>query len=421
MIELIELALLPFFIVINGFFSGAELAIITANRGKLTELSAQGSRSAATVLRLKDHPDRFLPTIQIGITLVGTLTSAIGGMRLVGWLEGHLTPLIGERADQPVALIVVVGAISFLSLVVGELAPKNLALRVPERFALIAARPLDVLEEAALPVVRVLDWATALVLAPFGGRARGGTKVSREELRNVLFEGYRQGTYSQIERTLLQRVIELMNATVADAALPRTEVVTAPPTATLGQLQGGAARAPGGFVVLYEPAGDHVHGVLGWREVYAGPSERPAREAALKTLFVPESAPLPQAIDQMQSAGAEVAIVVNEYGEFEGLLGLSTLFQRQVLTFALPPEAHPGIQPIERGWRIKGTVPLAVLRERFALPLEDSLFYATLGGFVLEAFGRLPHVGESFELFGYRFSVEKMERTRVDEVAVERL
>lgn len=421
MLELIELALIPLFILLNGFFSGAELAIITANRGKMTELAAAGSRSAATVLRLKDNPDRFLPTIQIGITIAGTLTSAIGGMQLVGRLESYLTPLIGERADQPVALVIVVGAISFLSLVAGELAPKNLALRMPERFALIAARPLDVLEEAALPAVRVLDAATAVLLAPFGGRARGGTRVTREELRNVLFEGYRQGTYSSIERTLLQRVIELMNATVADAALPRTEVTTAPPTATLGELQAASFKAPGGYVVLYEPAGDHVHGVLGWREVHAGPPERPAREAALKSIFVPESAPLPQAIDQMQVGGAEVAIVVNEYGEFEGLLGLSMLFQRQVLTFALPPEAHPDIQLIEQGWRVKGAVPLAVLRERFALPLEDSVFYTTLGGFVLEAFGRLPEVGETFELFGYRFRVEKMERTRVDEVAIQRL
>lgn len=421
MLAIIELALIPFFILLNGFFAGAELAIITANRGKLTELSAKGSRSAATVLRLKDNPDRFLPTIQIGITLVGSLTSAIGGMRLVGWLEAYLTPHIGPSADQPVALIVVVGAISYLSLVVGELAPKNLALRIPERFSLVAARPLDLLEEAALPIVRVLDWSTGVVLAPFGGRARGGTKVSREELRNVLFEGYRQGTYSTIERSLLQRVIELMNATVADAAIPRTEAATAPPNATLGDLQSGSFRAPGGYVVLYEPAGDHVHGVLGWREIHAGPPDRPAIEVALKTIFVPESAPLPQAIDQMQAGAAEVAVVVNEYGEFEGVLGLSMLFQRQVLTFALPPEAHPGIQPIERGWRIKGIVPLAVLRERFALPLEDSVFYTTLGGFVLEAFGRLPEVGETFELFGYRFKVEKMDRTRIDEVAIQRL
>jgi putative hemolysin len=417
--EVVQLALIPFFILLNGFFSGAELAVLSASRPRLADAAAKGSRTAAIALRLKDTPDRFLPTIQIGITIVGSLASAIGGLQLVERIEPYLITVVGDFAGA-LALLIVVGAISYLTLVFGELAPKNLALKYPEAYATAVAAPIRFLESAALPAVRLLDWSTALVLIPFGGKLTGASRVGRDELRNVLLEAYRQGTYSDTERALLHRVIEMMNLTVADVALPRVETVTALPNATVAQVRELLVDAPGGYVVLYDPGHDMVHGILGWREVLQGAPDVPAVQKAQRWVYVPESAFLPQAIDQMQAAATEVAVVVNEYGEFEGVLPLISVFQRQVLAFTRAKQGFPGIKPIEGGWLIKGNTALAMLREHLALPLEDSVFFTTLGGFVLEGIGRLPAVGDTFELYGYRFTVRAMDRNRVDEVEVTR-
>ena len=418
-VQIFQLALIPVFILLNGFFAGAELAILTAGRTTLAEMAAKGSRRAEIALSLKDAPERFLPTIQIGITVVGSLASAIGGLTLVAWLELHFAPYVGARLSEPLALVAVVGAISYFSLILGELAPKNLALKYPVAYALVVAYPVHWLERAAMPAVHLLDLSTSFVLAPFGGKLSGASRISREELRNVLLEGHRQGIYSTTERALVHRAIDLINCTVADAAIPRVDTLRAFPGATVGELRGLIAKAPVPYVVLYDPKSDQVHGIVGWREVFTGEPHL-APQVVQRTIYVPESAPLPQALDQMQSANVEAAIVVNEYGEFEGLLPLMHVLQRQILSFSLPQSGHPGISPVSNGWMIQGATPLAALREHLALPLEDSVFYTTMGGFVLEAMGRLPVVGDAFELYGYKFIVERMARTRVDEVKIER-
>ncbi len=418
--QALEVLLIPVFILLNGFFAGAELAIISAGRGRLQERSKAGSRRAQMALRLKDSPDRFLPTVQIGITLVGSASSAIGGMTLVGMLAPNLTPHLGPRAGEAVALFLVVGAISYLTLVIGELAPKNLALRFSERYALLLAWPMSLLEKVFLPLVRILDLSTSAVLAPFGGKATEFDRVSRDELRSIIMEGHRQGIYSATERALLSSAIELINRTVKEATIPRHEVTTARPDARLGELRELVVNSAVPYVVLYDRRSDTVHGLLDWRDIHRAGAEEPALPYSQRVIYVPESAPLPKAIEQLQTARVMAAVVVNEYGEFEGLLPLTTILQRQILHFALPEGTHPGIKTVPDGWLVRGDVPLLVLREQLALPLEDTVFYTTLGGFVLEALGRLPQVGDTFTLYGYRFTVRKMDQRRVAQVELTR-
>jgi putative hemolysin len=419
-VAFVELALIPISILLNGFFAGAEIALLSAARPALSALAARGSRAAEAALRLKDRPEAFLPTVQVGITLAGSLASAIGGLNIVSRLMPRFAPYLGPSGAEIAALALVVGAISVLTLVVGELAPKHLALKYPESYAVVAALPLQGLERIAWPIVRLLDLAAAALLWPVGGRRKGGARVTRDELRSVLTEGHRQGAYSEVERVLIDRVIGLLNETVGEAALPRVATPTVGPGAGWPEVRRQLLASQSALVVVYDPASDQVFGVLGWRDAFGDPAGAPAA-CARKVIYVPESAPLPQALEQMQAAGAEAAAVVNEYGEFEGFLTASMAFQRHVLAFALPQRAHPDIRPLANGWRIRGGTTLAILREQLALPLEDSVFYTTLGGFVLEGLGRVPAPGDTFDVYGYRFTVEAMDRNRIDTVAVTRL
>jgi putative hemolysin len=414
----LEVFLIPIFIVLNGFFAGAEIAIISASRGVLAERSRAGSRRATLALRLKDSPERFLPTVQIGITIVGASASAIGGMTLVGEFSQMFAPYMGPRSAGTLALLLVVGSISYLTLVIGELAPKNIAIKYSEQYAMALAVPMSILERLVSPVVRVLDVSTGIVLAPFGGKATEFDRVSRDELRHIILEGHRQGIYSATERALLASAIELINRTVKESTIPRHEVSTARPEATLGELREAVVGSPIPYVVLYDSQSDLVHGLVDWRDIFRGDPNDRALPLSQRVVYVPESAPLPKAIEQLQTARVHVGVVVNEYGEFEGLLSLTSLMQRQILAFTMPHGGHLGIRAVPGGWLVKGDVPLAVLREQLALPLEDNVFYTTLGGFVLEVVGHLPSVGDTFDLYGYRFTVRKMAGRRVDDVEI---
>ena len=418
---LIQLLLIPFFILLNGFFAGAELALLSAKRQALLEKKRQGSKNARAALSFKDAPERFLPTVQVGITIVGSVASTIGGATLVTAFEEMAAPHMGAQAARFLGIVLVVGAISFFMLVIGELAPKNIALKHPEQYSLVLGRPMALLEKAVYPLVRLLDLATAFVLAPFGGKATSLSHVSREELRHVLLEGHQQGLYTSMERAIITGAIDLVNRTVKEGTTPRHELAMAPPTVTLGELRTLIVKASAPYTVLYDESSDQVHGLLGWEDLFKGDPEDPAIRHSRRLVYVPESAPLPKAMEQLQKSGLQAGLVVNEYGEFEGLLALSTIWQRQLLTFGESDSGYPGIEPIEGGWLIRGDIALTALRERLALPIEDNIFYTTMGGFVLEALGRLPQPGDHFSLYGYSFTVRSMEGRRVHEVDVRRV
>lgn len=416
----LQILLIPFFILLNGFFAGAELAMLSAKRQALLEKKRQGSKSAQAALSFKDAPERFLPTVQIGITIVGTIASTIGGATLVTAFEQMAAPHVGIQMARVLGIVLVVGVISYFMLVVGELAPKNIALRNPDQYALVLGRPMALLEKAVYPLVRLLDISTTFVLKPFGGKVTSLTNVSREELRHVLLEGHQQGIYTSMERAIITGAIDLVNRTVKEATTPRHELAMAPPSVTVGELRTIIMASSVPYTVLYDEATDQVHGLLGWEDIFQNPAEDSALRYSHRLVYVPESAPLPKAMEQLQQFGLQAGLVVNEYGEFEGLLALTTLWQRQLLTFGQTESGYPGIDPIEGGWMIRGDIALNALRERLALPIEDNVFFTTMGGFVLEALGRLPQEGDQFDLYGYRFTVRGMEGRRVHQVEVRR-
>jgi putative hemolysin len=421
----LELALITFGVVLNGFFAAAEIALVSARIGRLTELG-RTSAAAAAALQLKMHPDTFLATIQIGITLVGTLTSAIGGATAVE----ALTPLLDGaglgRAAQPVALGLVVVAITYLSLVLGELAPKAIALRDPERLAVLVARPIYALARASSGLVRVLTGSTNGVLRVLGVRAPSASAfVSEEDVRYLLREGAAKGIFEKTEEELVHNVFEFADTTVREVMVPRPrirgiEVRTPPAEVPRLAAEIGHSRIP-----VYRDDVTHPLGIILMRDVLASCAAGvapPITELLRPPLFVPETTKISAALRELQRRRQDLAFVVDEYGTVEGLVTIRDIVEE--IVGDIRDEADPSTPQVVRlpdgALLVDGLAPIDEVRAA-GVPVEDSPDYTTAGGFVITTLGAIPSPGDSVVRGGSRWRVLEMDGPRVRRIRIEPL
>jgi putative hemolysin len=421
----LELALITFGVVLNGFFAAAEIALVSARIGRLTELG-RTSAAAAAALQLKMHPDTFLATIQIGITLVGTLTSAIGGATAVE----ALTPLLDGaglgRAARPVALGLVVVAITYLSLVLGELAPKAIALRDPERLAMLVARPIYALARASSGPVRVLTGSTNGVLRVLGVSAPSASAfVSEEDVRYLLREGAAKGIFEKTEEELVHNVFEFADTTVREVMVPRPrirgiEVRTPPAEVPRLAAEIGHSRIP-----VYRDDVTHPLGIILMRDVLASCAAGvapPITELLRPPLFVPETTKISAALRELQRRRQDLAFVVDEYGTVEGLVTIRDIVEE--IVGDIRDEADPSTPQVVRlpdgALLVDGLAPIDEVRAA-GVPVEDSPDYTTAGGFVITTLGAIPSPGDSVIRGGSRWRVLEMDGPRVRRIRIEPL
>lgn len=421
----IELALIVLGVVLNGFFAASEIALVSARIGRLTELG-RTSPAAAAALRLKEHPDTFLATIQIGITLVGTLTAAIGGAAAVE----AITPLLNGaglgRAAQPMALGLIVIVITYLSLVLGELAPKAIALRDPERLAVLVAPLIQALARASAGLVRILTTSTNAVLRLLGLDAPSASAfVSEEDVRYLVREGAAKGIFEKTEEELVHNVFEFADTTVRQVMVPRPSIrgidVTTPPAAVPRLAAGiGHSRIP-----VYRDDVAHPLGILLMRDVLAASAAGvvpPIGELLRPPLFVPETTKISAALRELQRQRQDLAFVVNEYGSVEGLVTTRDIVEE--IVGDIRDEADPRTPQVVRlpdgAFLVDGLAPIDEVRAA-GVPVEDSPDYTTAGGFVITALGAIPSPGAVVERGGYRWRVLEMDGPRVRRIRIERL
>ena len=425
----IELALVAFAVVTNGFFSGSEIALISARVSGLAALRQAGVRGADTALRLKESPEAFLATIQIAITLVGAVASAVGGAaaaeRLSPWLAG--LPLPGAATwAEPVALVLVILVITYVSLVVGELTPKTLALRNAERLAVTVAPLIVWLSRASASVVRVLTASTDVVLALLlQGRARESPFVSEEEVKYLIREGAARGVFEKVEEELVHNVFEFADTTAREVMVPRVNVtgidVETPADRLLPRLaEIGHSRIP-----VYRDSIEYTVGVLTIRDVVA----RLARGEPLvlptllrPPLFIPETARISLVLREFQRRREYLALVVDEYGSVVGLLTLQDVVEQIVGDIREPGEgAGSHISRLPDGsFVLDGATPVRDLRDTLAIPVPESPDYTTAAGYVITTLGSIPGPGASIEHGGWRWTVVDMEGPRIAKVKVQR-
>jgi magnesium and cobalt exporter, CNNM family len=425
----VEIVLIGVSILANGFFAGSEIALVSARPSRLNQLKNEGVVGAAQAAELKRDPDRFLATIQVAITVVGTLASAVGGAAAAEALTPRLqgSGLPGAATwGGPVSLGIVVLLISFVSLVLGELTPKALALRNPERWAAVVAAPVGWLVRVLSGPSRVLTWATRLVLTVLGLRDIPiAPVVSEEEVKYLVREGTAQGVFEPGERDLVNRVFQFTDTPVRLVMVPRPNILGLDIETPSDQVLKRAAEVGHTRLPLYRGSIEGTFGVVVIKDLFrcAALGEPVSLDRLMHPpLFVPETAPVSEVLRQFQRHRLQLALVVDEYGQVAGLVTTEDLLE-EIVGEIRDERESPRLSSVSRlpdgSYMIDGTATIRDLRELVGLPLEESPDYQTIAGFLLQRLGVVPRPGTTTEASGYRFTVVEMDGPRIMKVRAE--
>lgn len=411
----------------NGLFSGAEIAVISARRSKIDALASEGSRAAARVKWLQENPDQFLATVQIGVTLMGTLAGVLGGYLASRYLD----PWVESQrfgAYFPWGAGVLVGAgIVYVELILGELVPKGVALRHAETAALVVSWPLLVLSRASRIFIRLLTASTRAVLRLFGIRdTRSSTFISTDEIKHLVREGKAQGVLDPSEMDLIHSVFEFSDTPVRKVMIPRpkifaVDVATPPDQVAKVLVEGGFSR-----VLVYEESIDNILGIVYVKDALPLMERREPlilRRLLRPVHFVPETKKVGPLLRELQRRRIHMAAVLDEHGSVVGLVTLEDLLEE--IVGEIHDEHDWEERPVERlrdgALVVEGTLSASLLRERYQVPLPESTEFETVAGFMLDRLGSVPRGGEVVETEGYRLTVVDVERNRVSKVKVEKV
>jgi putative hemolysin len=400
-----ELWIILALVLVNGLLSGAEMAVVTVRSTRVRELVEAGAPGARALLRLRENPERFLATVQVGITLVGGIAAAYGGLSLAGPL-GDLFAAWGVPATtaHELAFVLVVAGVSGLSVVLGELVPKSLALRKSERFALLAARPLGLLAMLSAPLVWLLTAASNLVLRPFGDKTTfTESRLSKEEIRSLVDEASEAGTVDPDAGEIASRALDLAQLSAAEVMVHRRFVTALPRTADAGDLRRAFLEAGHRRLPVYDGAIDNIVGYVSWRDVVECLWE--GRQPVLGQLlreapYVPESMPSTDLLKEMQRKRQHIAFVVDEHGGFSGIVTLEDLLEELVgeIVSEHDDETPPIRREADGAALVLGTSALRDIDRELDLELDRLDDSTTLGGLCVElAGGRVPRAGERLQ------------------------
>lgn len=414
-----EIVLIFLLVVANGVFAMAEIAVVSSRKARLRTRSEEGDRGAGVALELAEKPDDFLSTVQIGITLVGILAGVFGGATIaeelaatfnrVSWIAPH-----GDKAG--LALVVLV--ITYLSLVIGELVPKRIALTNPERIAATMSPFMRGLSRVARPAVWFLSVSTSAIVKLLRIRESNEPAVTEEELTSMLELGRKTGEFHPAEEEMIKGVFALGDRTASAIMTPRHEVVwldLAKPPAELQRyiVESGLSRFPAA-----EGSLDHYVGIIDVKDLIAGcfaGNPIDLRAAVHEALVFPETTSALQILHAFQERKEEIGIVVDEYGGFEGVVTVSDLAMR---VLGLDEDEDMLVQREDGSWLVDAMMNFDDFADAIGLRISDAVEHDTVAGFVLARLGRLPRVADAIDAHGYRFEIVDMDGRRVDKVLV---
>jgi putative hemolysin len=397
---LTEVAIILALVLANGVFAGAEIAIISVRKTRLAQLVDEGRSSARAVRQLRDQPERFLATVQVGITIVGATAAAFGGAALARRIAPYVAraPALEPYAD-PVSLALVVALVSYLSLVLGELVPKSLALRASERYALVMGRPLLALSSLARPIVWLLTLSSNAVLRPFGDRTTfTEARLSAEELEQLVDEAERVGTLDAPTAEIASRALAFRELTAADVMVPRSRIVALPRDATQQELkrlllEEGRTRMP-----VFDGTLDGIVGYVLAKDLAAMAWEKELivlADLLRPVQFVPATAKPVRVLRDMQQRRSHIAVVVDEHGGVAGLVTLEDLVEELVGDIVGEQEQPEALIQPEAGGAalVRGDAPIREVNRALALDLPEGEGYTTIAGLCIAVAGSVPERG----------------------------
>lgn len=420
---MIEILLLLLLILLNGALSLSELAIVSARPARLQALAAEGQRGAQLALNLASNPTRFLATVQIGITLIGVMTGALGSAALAddlgGWLE-QFEPL--AQYSNVLAVGIIVASTTYLSLLLGELAPKRLALQYTESIACTMSRPMVALSFIMAPLVSFLSLSTHALMLLMGIPDDEGPEVSEAEIRAMVRQGAASGVFEEDEQSMVEGVFNLDTRRAMDLMTPRTEItwlnVQDPPEA----IRQAISEEVFAVYPVCDGSLDQILGFLKVKDlvgqVLAGQT-LDLRALLHKPIYIPETLDASQILERFRTAKAQAALVLNEYGEVEGLVTINDVLAEIVDVLEEEEEEPDAIQRSDGSWLLDGLMTIDRLKEilpHLELPDDEKGDYNTLAGFILMRLGHIPKASEHFTWGEFYFEVMDMDGRRVDKV-----
>lgn len=422
-----QIIIILLLIVANGIFAMTEMAIVSSRKARLEHLADEGNKGARKALQLVEDPTDLLSAVQIGITLIGIFTGAFGGATLSAYLAAPIKaiPWLSRYADA-LSMAIVVSTITYLSLILGELVPKRLALNNPEPIAVIVARPMSAFVRINRPLVRLLSVSTRFVFAVLGAKPTDEPPVTEEEVKVLIGRGAQSGVFEETEREMVEKIFILSDMRVNSLMTPRTQVEWLDLEDTTQYNLRLMIDAKYSAFPVGRGSLDDIVGIVYTKDILAmhmanQPIDLDA--LALEPLYVPGTLAALKVLDMFKEEGAHIALVVDEFGGIDGLVTLHDVVEHIMGELrAHHEEPDPDVIQREDGtWLLDGLLPIEQFKELFSLddlPGEERELFHTLAGFALSRLGHIPNAGESFEWNGLRFEIMDMDRSRIDKILV---
>ncbi len=423
-----ELLIVLLLLVANGVFAMAEIALVASRKARLKTLVEQKYKGAKLALELSASPGKFLSTVQVGITLVGVLAGAVGGASIANHLAGLLKSVnwLAPYAET-VALFVVVAVITYLSVIIGELVPKRLALQNPERLASLFAHPMNWLAGFASPIVNLLNYSSDALMALLGIKKAKESVVSEEEVRVLIDEGLDAGIFKRSEKEMVVGVFELDEQLAVDLMTPRARIIWLSLDVADEENWRRIAGSGHSHFPVYQGTRDNVVGMVSVKSLWANMSLTGKVELkALTTppVYVPSSMPSTKLIEEFKKTGSHIALVVDEFGGLQGIVTLNDVMMAIVGELPEKGQRHEPRAALraDGSWIIDAMLDVDQVKRSLSieqdLPGEAANRFSTLGGFILFRLGHIPREGDKFVWEHFEFEIIDMDRQRIDKVLV---
>ncbi|WP_197933349.1 hemolysin family protein [Bosea sp. ANAM02] len=412
--------------IVNGLLAMSELAVVSSRTARLKVLSDQGSKGAATAMRLAEDPGRFLSTVQIGITLVGVLSGAFSGAtlgaRLSEWLGTHG---FSQSMSDTLGVGIVVVAITYLSLILGELVPKQIALRDPERVAARVAPAMSLLSRIGAPLVFLLDISGKAVLRLLGQKGESEERVTEEEVRTIIAEAETAGVLERDEREMIAGVMRLADRSARALMTPRREVEVIDLEDSAEEIREQLRATRRSRLPVQDGEADSIIGVIVVKDLIeflqAG-NTQDLRALVQETPIVMDTAGSLQVLREIRSSRVHMALVFDEYGHFEGIITPGDVLEAIIGAFQEEEEGEPAIVTRADGsYLVAGWMQVDEFSHELGIPIPRDADFQTVAGFILAEMNHLPNVGESFDKGHWRFEVVDLDGRRIDKILVSRI
>ena len=422
----LEVLLIFVLLIINGLFSMSEIAVVSSRRARLEKSADDGNLGAIAALKLSDSPNRFLSTVQIGITLVGVLSGAFGGAALAV----HIIPFVEEIAflkpyAQQFSFALIVLIITYFSLVIGELVPKRIALNAPESIAKLISRPMNLVSKVTAPAVWFLSTSTNIVLKILRQTNQNQTSVTEEELRAMLLQGTTDGILEETEHELMENVFRLDDQNIQALMTPRMKIGWIDLNDSKAEIIDQIKDYPYSRIIVAEDDLDNIKGYVKAKDILnlvLTDSISNLKKVAKSPLFTPETTTALEVLEQFRKSDIQLAAVIDEFGSTQGIITTNDILEAifgEVSFYGI--ENNNAVQRDDGSWlldaRLSNSDYCLILKIK-ELPTEETGMYETLAGFIIKRLERLPKIGDKFDWENYKFEVVDMDGKRVDRVLV---